>query len=126
MGMSNVDALTAPDGVFGPLTGNHLSGSETMQGGVLAAITLATADLTLTAAQALTTRLEVTTGHATQAIIVPVGLPGKIYVVVNAHATLAALIKVAGGTAVSVAATKTAIVQVNNAGDQVTRLTADV
>jgi len=122
MGMSNFDSIAAPSGFTGP----HLSGSETMQGGVLAAITTAAADVVLTPTQALSTRLEVTVGHAVNAIVVPVALPGKIYVVVNAHASLAVLIKVAGGTAVTVAATKTAMVQVNNAGDQVTRISADV
>jgi len=117
MGMTNVDSITAPDGLFGP---------STLQGTVLTAITTAAADVTLTSDQANNTRLEVTTGHATHCIIVPTGLPGKIYIVVNADAVNAALIKVAGGTAVTVAATKSAIVQVNGAGSQITRISADV
>lgn len=120
--MTNFDQVTA----LGGLTGPHVSGSETMQGGVLAEITTAVADVVLTTSQALCTRLEVTTGHATQAIVVPVGLPGKIYVVVNAHVSLAVLIKIAGGTAVTIAAAKTAMVQVNNAGTELTRISADV
>lgn len=120
--MTNFGGVTAPEGFTGP----HLSGTETIQGTVLAAITTAAADVVLTAAQALNTRLEVTTGHAVNAIVVPVALPGKIYVVVNADAATAVLIKVAGGAAVTVALSKTAMVQVNNAGTQVTRISADV
>jgi hypothetical protein len=111
--------------VTGNLTGSQTGGTSDIQGTVITAIDL-TNDVTLTAAQAKATRLEVTTGSASKVIIVPTGLPGKVYVVANAHATLAAGIKVAGGTAVSVAATKTAIVQVNGAGTEVKRLTADV
>jgi len=122
MGMSNFDAITALSGFTGP----HVSGSETMQGGVLTAITTAAADVVLTATQALATRLEVTTGHATNAIVVPVALPGKIYIVANADAATAVLIKVDGGTAVTVALSKSAIVQVDSTGLQLKRLTADV
>lgn len=105
--------------------GNSVYGTSLLQGTCLTAIDL-TNDVTLTDAQAKATRLEVTKGSASKAIIVPTGLPGKVYVVVNADSSLAALIKVAGGTAVTVAATKTAIVQVNGAGTEVTRLAADV
>ncbi len=120
MGVTNFDSIQAGS-FIGPQTG-----TSDIQGTVLTAIDLSGGDVTLTAAQAKNTRLEVTTGHATNAIIVPTGLAGKVYVVANAHATLAANIKVAGGTAVTIAATKTAIVQVNGAGDNVKRLTADV
>jgi hypothetical protein len=117
MGMTNFDSVTALGGFTGPTN---------FQGTVLTAITTGVADVVLTPAQAQNTRLEVTTGHATNAIVVPVALPGKIYIVVNADGTNAVLIKVAGGTAVTVALSKTALVQVNSAGTQVTRLTADV
>jgi hypothetical protein len=85
------------------------------------------ADVTLTDTQTKAGILEVDTGHASNAIIIPTACakPGKLYVVVNNHATLAANIKVAGGTAVVVAATKTAIVRVNSAGTQVLRVTTD-
>jgi hypothetical protein len=116
MGVTNFDSVAAPGGFFGP---------STLQGTVLTAISLASGNVTLTAEQAKATRLEVSTGHATNTIVVPTGLPGKIYIVVNNHGSLAAGIKVSGGTAVSVAATKTAIVQVNGAGTEVTRVTAD-
>lgn len=89
--------------------------------GIVAAIDL-TADVTLNAAQAKAEILEVTTGHATNCIIAPATL-GKKYWVVNNHATLAAGIKKAGGTAVTVAATKKALVYFN--GTNFIRLTAD-
>lgn len=117
--------IVSVEGVItAPLTGNVTGGTSDVQGTVLAAIDL-TADVTLTAAQAKATRLEVSVGDAAKSIIVPTGLPGKIYVVVNAAAAAEARIKVAGGTAIVIAATKTAIFQVNNAGTEVTRLTAD-
>ena len=119
MGTTNFDAISAPDGLTGP----HF-GTESNQGTVLTALTTATA-LVLTDAQAKATRLEFTTGHASNTASVPVGLPGKIYVVVNNHASLAVLIKVAGGTAITVAATKTAILQVDGAGTELKRLTPD-
>jgi hypothetical protein len=120
MGLTNFDQVAAPDGFIGPQ-----SGTSDLQGTVLAAIDL-TADVTLTVAQAKATRLEVSKGSASKVIIVPTGLAGKLYVVVNNDAALAAGIKVAGGTAITVAATKTAIVQVNSAGTEVTRISADV
>lgn len=110
--------------VTGNVTGNQTGGTSDVQGTVVAAIDL-TADVTLTATQAKATRLEVSVGDAAKSIIVPTGLPGKIYVVVNAAAAAQARIKVAGGTALVIAATKTAIFQVNSAGTEVTRLTAD-
>lgn len=120
MGVSNFDSIEALEGLTGP---HH--GTESLQGKVLTALTTAAA-FTLTDAQAQATRLEFTTGHAANAVSIPVGLPGKVYVVVNNHATLTVLIKVVGGTAVTVAATKTAILQVDGAGTQVKRITADV
>lgn len=104
----------------------NIAGNTAMKGEVLTAISLA-ADVTLTEAQAIACRLEVATGHATKAIIIPTAYayPGKIYIVANADESLAANIKVAGGTAVTIAATKTAIVQVNGAGTEVKRITAD-
>lgn len=110
--------------IEGNVTGNQTGGTSDIRGTVLAAINL-TADVTLTAAQARATRLEVSTGSASKAIIVPTGLSGKIYVVVNGAAAAEARIKVAGGTAIVIAATKTAMFQVNNAGTEITRLTAD-
>jgi hypothetical protein len=85
------------------------------------------ANVTLTEDQAKAGILEVSTGHASNAIIIPTGYakPGKLYIVVNGHATLAANIKVAGGTAVVVAATKTAIVRINSAGSEIIRVTTD-
>lgn len=107
-------------------TGINVVGSQSQQTEVLANQTLAS-DVTLTAAQAASIGLiEVTTGHATNAIIIPATsvITGKMYFVVNNDAALAANIKVAGGSAVSVAATKNALVYINSAG-AVERLTAD-
>lgn len=113
-----------------PITGFtniNVDGNSSLKGTVLTALTLASADITLTEEQCIAGRIEVTTGHAANAIIIPAAFayPGKIYIVNNNHATLATLIKVAGGTAVTVAATKTAIVQINGAGTEVKRVTAD-
>lgn len=137
IGTTNFGSISAPEGVTGPLTGNvtgnvvgnvtgDVEGNSSGDFKVLAAINLGTAALTMTAAQALNTRLEVSTGHATNAIIVPVAMPGKLYVVVNADSGAAALIKVAGGSAITIAASKTAMVQVNNAGSEVTRISSDI
>jgi hypothetical protein len=107
-------------------TGLNLVGCQSMQTEVLAAQTLA-ADVTLTDAQARTIGLiEVTTGHASNAFIVPVAsaVAGKMYFIVNNDATLAANIKVAGGSAITVAATKSALVYITSAL-AMKRLTAD-
>lgn len=103
-------------------------GNSNMQTGILAGVDLSGGDKTLLESEAVNGRIEVTTGHATNAIIVPTvfAYPGKIYIVANNHATLAALIKVAGGTAITVAALKTAIVQVKSGGTDFARITADV
>lgn len=107
-------------------TNLYLDGLQTNQTGVLTAQTLAGGDVTLTNDQMVNGRIEVTTGHAANVFIVPAtDYAGKIIVIANNDAALAAGIKVAGGTAVSVAATKTAIVQVNGAGTEVKRVTAD-
>lgn len=105
-------------------TNLNTAGSQSQQTEVLAAQTLANGDVTLSAIQGVTIGvIEVTTGHASNALIVP-ALVGKFYWVVNNHATLAALIKTAGTTAITVAATKNALVYVNSAG-ACERLTAD-
>lgn len=90
--------------------------------GIVAALDLSAGDVTLSAAQAKAGILEVTTGHASNAIIAP-ATAGKMYWVVNNHATLAANIKVAAGVAVTVAATKKALVYFN--GTNYIRLTTD-
>lgn len=105
-------------------TGLNVLGSQSMMTELLAAQTLASGDVTLTDAQGRTIGLiEVTTGHASNAFIVP-NLTGKLYWVVNNDATLAANIKVASTTAIVVAATKNALVYVNSAG-ACERLTVD-
>lgn len=83
---------------------------------VLLAQTLA-ASLVLTVAQFKDLqRIEVTTGHAANTLSVPVGFPGKIFTVQNNDASLVAIVKVAGGSTTSIAATKTCLFQVNGAG----------
>lgn len=107
-------------------TNFNLDGLQTNQTAVLTAQTLAGGNVTLTNDQMVNGRIEVTTGHATNVFIVPVtDYAGKIIIVANNDAALAAGIKVAGGTAITVAATKTAIVQVNGAGTEVKRVTLD-
>jgi len=70
----------------------------------LTALDLSGGDVTLTSQQSKAAILEVTTGHASNAIIISAtdATQGKIYIVVNNSATLPANIKVASGTAVSV------------------------
>lgn len=80
--------------------------------GVEAAITLAGGDVTLSAAQLKKTILEVTTGHAANAIIAP-AITGRAFIVVNNHATLPVLVKKAGGTAVTIPALSTGVVYYN-------------
>lgn len=112
-----------------PVTGYtslNIIGCHNLQTEVMVVPTLA-ADVTLTAAQAYAIGIfEVTVGHATNAIIIPAAnvVVGNSYFVVNNDATLAASIKVAGGTAVTIAATKAAQVYITSAG-QVKRLTPD-
>lgn len=106
-------------------TNLNVAGSQSQQTEVLAAQTLASGDVTLSAIQGATIGIiEVTTGHASNAFIVPANV-GKKFWVVNNDATLAANIKVASTTAIVVAATKNALVYVNSAG-ACERLTADV
>lgn len=93
-----------------------LNGPSTLETEVLLAQTLAATDITLTTNQMVNGRIEVTTGHATHVFIVPTGYPGKIIVIQNNDAALAAGIKVAGGTAVNIPSKDTVIVQVNGAG----------
>lgn len=126
MGNTNFDTVVANfvGNLTGNVTGNQTGGTSDVQGTCISAIDL-TADVTLTATQAKATRLEVSVGDAAKSIIVPTGLAGKVYVVVNNAAAAQARIKVAGGTAIVIAATKTAIFQVNSAGTEVTRLTPD-
>ena len=108
-------------------TGMNLDGLATLQTGELGAITTASGDVTLTPTQAANGILSVTVGHATNAIVISSAIatanPGKLYIVANSHATLAANIKVAGGTAISVVALNTAIVRINAAGTQIVRVT---
>lgn len=107
-------------------TNLNLDGLATLQTGVLVGITLASGDVVLTNDQMVNGRFEVTTGHASNAIVIPaVDYAGKLVVLRNNHATLAANIKVAGGTAVPIAATKSAILQVNGTGTEIVRVTAD-
>lgn len=113
-----------PNYTISGYTGLNVLGSQSMMTEVLAAQTLAGGDVTLTDAQGRTIGLiEVTTGHASNAFIVP-NLTGKFYWVINNDAALAASIKVASTTAISVAATKNALIYVNSAGS-CERLTAD-
>lgn len=77
-----------------------------------AAITTASADVTLSAAQAKKFILEVTTGHNTNAIIAP-STANKAFMVVNNDASNPVLIKKTGGTAVTIPASTSAIVYYN-------------
>lgn len=105
-------------------TGLNVDGLVTMQTGVLAGVSLASA-VTLTKEQMVNGRIEVTTGHAANAITIPTGYPGKVIILANGDVSLAANIEVDGGSAVTVAAGKTAILQVNGAGTEILRVTAD-
>lgn len=109
-------------------TGLDINGLVTLQTGAVSGISLAS-DRTLSADESLNSVLTVTTGHATNSIVIPAAvaakLKDKLYIVANEDDTLAAAIKVAGGTAVSIAAEKSAIVRVNSSGTQVLRVTGD-
>lgn len=108
-------------------TGLNIIGCHNLQTEVAVIPTLGSGDVTLNAAQAYSIGIfEVTVGHASNAIVIPVAnaVVGNCYYIVNNDAALAASIKVAGGAAVSVAATKSASVYITSAG-QVKRLTPD-
>lgn len=115
-------------------TGIEIDGKSSNRTGLVNSITLAAGDVTLTRTQSTSGFLVVATGHATNAIVLPVliatefvegGTASKFYTVKNSDASLAATIKVAGGTGIVVAATKTAIVALNAAGTDFVRITAD-
>ena len=110
-----VVTLTEPQTLDNKTLADHIAVRTT-------ALSLATGDVTLSATQASAGILEVSTGHATNAIIAP-STAGQMYWVVNNDATLVANIKKTGGIAVTVAATKKALVYFN--GTDYTRLTAD-
>jgi hypothetical protein len=124
--------LTAPTINNGTITGSTIA-SATINGpaiaspdvtyAILAAIDTSAGDVTLDAAQAKCAILEVTTGHATNAIIAP-AVSGKMYFIKNNDETTAVLIKAADGAApVTIAAKKAALVYCN--GTEYVRLAAD-
>lgn len=106
----------------------NIDGKVTLHTGVLTGIDL-TNDVTLTVDQCTYGILEITKGSSSKVIIIPTAVAsqykGKLFVIANTDESLACGIKVAGGTAVSVASTKTAIVRINTAGTEVLRVTAD-
>lgn len=80
---------------------------------ILTGIELDAGDVTLTAAQYKKSLIEVTTGHATNAIILP-ELTGKAFFVVNNDGVNAAIVKKAGSSSpVTIAATKSRMVYFN-------------
>jgi hypothetical protein len=109
-------------------TGLNVDGLVSLQTGELANISLAS-NRTLTNDEAVNGVLIIAMGHATNAIVIPTNiattLKGKLYIVVNTDAALAATVKVGSSTGVSVAATKTAIIRINSAGTDVARVTLD-
>lgn len=102
------------------LTNKTLTAPEIVEG-VLASVTTGAGDVTLSATEAKVGIIEVSTGHASNAIIAPATL-GKTYWIVN-NSIADALIKKAAGTPVTVATTKKALVYYN--GTNYVRLTAD-
>jgi subtilisin family serine protease len=108
-------------------TGINTVGCHNLQTEILPAQSLASGDVILTNAQAITIGIiEVTTGHATNAIVIPASavVVGNCYYVVNSDGALAANIKIAGGSAISIAANKAAAVYITSAGT-LRRLTPD-
>lgn len=108
-------------------TGLNIVGCHNLQTEILPAQSLSSGDVTLTRDQAITVGIiEVSTGHATNAIVIPVAaaIVGNCYYLVNNDGALAANIKIAGGTAITVAATKSAKVYITSAG-LLKRLTPD-
>lgn len=124
--------LTAPTINNGTITGSTIASatinspaiaSPDVTHAILAAIDTSAGDVTLDAAQAKCAILEVTTGHATNAIIAP-AVSGKMYFIKNNDEATAVLIKAADGAApVTIAAEKAALVYCN--GTEYVRLTAD-
>jgi hypothetical protein len=114
-------------------TGLNIDGQSSGRARYLTGITLAGGDRTLTRNEAVNGLLNVTVGHATNAIVLSATIAAEfakdsgtvVYWVKNNDASLAATIKVAGGTGIVVAATKTAAVALNVAGTDFIRLTAD-
>lgn len=115
-------------------TGIEVDGKVSHRTGLLGGVTLAAGDRTLSRAEAVNGLLVVTVGHATNAIVLPAALASEfsessaatiLFIVRNTDAALAANIKVAGGTSVTIAATKTAIVALNTAGTDFFRVTLD-
>lgn len=115
-------------------TGLDIDGKASLRTGQSGGFILSGGDFPMTRAQAANGIVNVAIGHATNAVVLPTaiatefaegGAANKIYVLVNGDAALAATIKVTGGTGVTVAATKRAIVMLNAAGTDFVRLTAD-
>lgn len=111
-------------------TGLACDGPSTLELDTVTGISLAAGDVVLSTAQAKVGVLEVSVGHAANSIIISAAdaalLTPKLYVIVNNDATLATNIKVAGGTAVIIAATKSAIVRIKADGLQILRVTSDI
>lgn len=115
-------------------TGLDIDGKTSNRTGAYGGVILSAGDITLTRTQATAGIIYVAVGHATNAVVLPAAIAAefaenqsasKVYILVNLDAALAANIKVAGGTSVTVAATKRAMVMLSPTGTDFVRLTAD-
>lgn len=106
-------------------TGVNVAGSVSLETDIVSGISTASANYTLTGDQANAGMLEISASGASNNVVIPSPAKrGKIYAVSNSDATNVANIKIAGGTAISVASGKSALLRVNSEGTLV-RLTAD-
>ena len=93
--------------------------------GIYSSVNVSTGSITVSTANALNTIIEMSAGHFSNTVTVPVTPVGKIYAIVSTTAanTLVKTASTASNT-ITVAATKSALVYVNSSGNLV-RLTAD-
>ena len=119
MGVTNFGSITLDD------TGVNLQATAQGKFGIYSSVNVSTGSITVSTANALNTIIEMSAGHVSNTVTVPVTPVGKIYAIVSTTAanTLVKTASTASNT-ITVAATKSALVYVNSSGNLV-RLTAD-
>jgi len=119
MGVTNFGSITLDD------TGVNLQATAQGKFGIYSSVNVSTVSITVSTANALNTIIEMSAGHVSNTVTVPVTPVGKIYAIVSTTAanTLVKTASTASNT-ITVAATKSALVYVNSSGNLV-RLTAD-
>ena len=119
MGVTNFGSITLDD------TGVNLQATAQGKFGIYSSVNVSTGSITVSTANALNTIIEMSAGHVSNTVTVPVTPVGKIYAIVSTTAanTLVKTASTASNT-ITIAATKSALVYVNSSGNLV-RLTAD-